>query len=454
MSLFDNLDLKVLMSLLDYPKGDDWKAFRYIAEMFRHSYVTATGIIHGSESLLAFANDVNAAKGVESQEDLCRDSAMMGLITEREYVQKMTSATLIAEAKQKLERTYKRFKEKRYDSFSIPAMVTPIFFSNEMKRFGMTERDCVIHNLCSGLLACGARFGFRDQYMEDEDWLEAIETAIILHYPEELLDPEIKSYAIHIPELLPEIRLFAVLIHTARGYERLSNECLINEDKAKDYDALYESYMELMDCHEALLGKYEQLKRNTEQGDELAKYRAEAERQNHLDSKRIFALERKVEQLTREKEHIAQLWMDEIAAIEAQRRLEKEGPQPDTVEELNAAMDDEALYGDVELPKKNVMFLGGWPQLLVPLKKKHPDWLFVNKHEWHPGTERIDVVFFFYECISHKLVWRIYSKLRPDVKTVFVRQRNEALMELEMKKGYAKVINAGSQKVEPASSKD
>ena len=177
------------------------------------------------------------------------------------------------------------------------------------------------------------------------------------------------------------------------------------------------------------------------------------------DGKKIFALERdveklrqEVEKLRREKDHIADLWTREMDALTS----ETSENEPSTDKGNQIAVEnqptDEELFGNIELPEKNVLFLGGWTKLVQSVKQRHPHWLFINSEDdrHNKGSERIDTVFFFYGYISHKLAWRVYNELRDDVETIFVSQKNEAKMELEMKKGYALAQEAKQANAETA----
>lgn len=436
-------DPEQLQNLVPPSDRDAASALIYVFEAFRHSCVTDAGILDGAKILRKFIQRTLSRKA-EAGDD-ADDVQVRNLENNVLFVESLHKTSCADAERRRLVRTLQRMKEKGLYETSIPNMTVPILCLSEIKRLKLSKQACAVHNFVCGLLQCGARVGFEVQDLTDRDWMDAIEAAIIIHYPDELMDPDVKSYAIHITELIDEIRLFALLIHIAKEYTGVLVSNHQKDRKAAEFDDLKENYMCLQDRYQSLAQEYESFKAATRSNVELEATKAAAEKQHRADLKRIFALELEVERLTREKDHIAQLWTDEMAAIEAGRQAEAGEQEDESEEKLMAALTDEELFGSVELPEKNVLFLGGWPPLVQSVKKRHPDWLYINKNERGRASERIDTVFFFYEYISHKLVWRTYKQLRPDVKTIFVRQRNDALLDLEMKKGYAKLLNRGSE---------
>lgn len=97
--------------------------------------------------------------------------------------------------------------------------------------------------------------GFTIHSLTDEEWLSAIETSVALHYPEDIVDDSVNSYAIHIPELMNEIWILVVLIHMANSYESLLMESRFDRQKSEEYDDLADAYRSLVSAYNALAAK-------------------------------------------------------------------------------------------------------------------------------------------------------------------------------------------------------
>lgn len=423
-------------------------------DLFKKSYVMLKGTLEGYEKLFISEEQ----HGCRGQSEEVREQNQR----RREFLQAVAKTTDTTMQRKKLERTLKRIKDKgMFESCASKFWLPDFEFGGPdgvQKNKPNWQR---VRNLICGIMQCGAKVDFTIHSLTDEEWLSAIETAIALHYPEDIVDDSVNSYAIHIPELMNEIWILVVLIHMANSYESLLMESRFDRQKSEEYDDLADAYRRLVSAYNGLAAKQD---RESESA-KISEIREQAERQKKEDGKKIFALERdieklrqEVEKLRREKDHIADLWAREMDAFTSgtseNEPSEDKGNQIATVAAVAAENQptDEELFGNVELPEKNVLFLGGWTKLVQSVKQRHPHWLFINSDDdrHNKGSERIDTVFFFYGYISHKLAWRVYSELRDDVETVFVSQKNEAKMELEMKKGYALALEAKQANAETA----
>lgn len=402
------------------------KAESFNREIFKHSYVTLLGTLAGYEKL--FISDEQQGLKCLSAED--RNQYQL----RRDFLRSIAKTIDTTEQRKRLERTLKRIKDKGWYESNAAKLWLPDFeFEGSTSHRGPDLQR--IRNLLCGIMQCGAKADFRVHTFTDEEWFCAIEAAVALHYPEDIVDSSIRSYAIHLPELMNEIWVLVVLIHIANSYESLLMESRVDRMKGDEYDDLADAYRSLLSAYNELAAKQSAESEDTK----IAEIREQAERQKKEDNKRIFALEREVEKLRREKDHIADLWTREMDALTSEKETEDLSSEEGQQNEDEEAPSDEELFGDVVLPEKNVLFLGGWTKLVQSVKQRHPNWLFINSEDdrHNKGSTRIDTVFFFYGYISHKLAWRVYNELRDDVETIFVSQKNEARMELEMKKGYA-----------------
>mgnify|MGYP000011124213 FL=1 len=420
-------------------------------DLFKNSYVMLKGTLEGYEKL--FISEER--RGSRGQSEEVREQNQH----RREFLQAVSKTADTTTQRKKLERTLKRIKDKGlFESCASKFWLPDFEFAGPdgvQKGKPNWQR---VRNLLCGLMQCGSKVDFTIHSLTDEEWLSAIETAVALHYPEDIVDDSVSSYAIHIPELMNEIWILVVLIHMANSYESLLMESRFDRQKSEEYDDLADAYRSLVSAYNELAAKQDRESESTK----VSEIREQAERQKKEDGKKIFALERdveklrqEVEKLRREKDHIADLWTREMDALTSEPSENEpsadKGNQIAAVEAENQPTDEE-LFGNVELPEKNVLFLGGWTKLVQSVKQRHPHWLFINSDDdrHNKGSERIDTVFFFYGYISHKLAWRVYNELRDDVETIFVSQKNEAKMELEMKKGYALAQEAKQANAETA----
>lgn len=415
-------------------------------DLFMKSYVMLKGTLDGYEKLF-ISEEQHGSRGQsveEKEKNQCR----------REFLQGIAKTTDTSVQRKKLERTLKRIKDKGMFENVASKLWVPDFDFFEPEK-GQKDGPNLqrVRNLICGLMQCGSKVDFTIHSLTDEEWFSAIETSVALHYPEDIVDDSVSSYAIHIPELINEIWILAVLIHMANSYESLLMESRVDRMKSDEFDELSDAYKRLVSSYNNIVEKQS----CESESAKVSEIREQAERQKKEDDKKIFALERdveklrqEVEKLQREKEHIADLWTREMEAL-TMAECGNEGAS-NSAGKGEKQLTDEELFGDVELPEKNVLFLGGWTKLVQSVKQRHPHWLFINSDDdrRNKGSERIDTVFFFYGYISHKLAWRVYNELRDDVETIFVSQKNEAKMELEMKKGYALAQEGKQASVETA----
>lgn len=404
-------------------------------DLFMKSYVMLKGTLEGYEKL--FVSEEQHGRRGQSAEEGKQNQLR------RKFLQTIAKTTDSTAQRKKLERTLKRIKDRGMFENCASKFWVPDFEFNGPDGLQKNKPNWQrVRNLICGLMQCGSKVDFTIHALTDEEWFSAIETAVALHYPEDIVDDSVSSYAVHIPELMNEIWILVVFIHMANSYESLLMESRADRIKSDEYDELADKYRSLFSAYNKIVEKQALENENTR----VAEIREQAERQKKEDSKKIFALERdaeklrqEVEKLRREKDHIADLWSREMDALTSEADNGELCSEEENQRVDESQYTDEELFGAVELPEKNVLFLGGWPKLVQSVKQRHPHWLFINSGDdrHNKGSERIDTVFFFYGYISHKLAWRVYNELRDDVETIFISQKNEAKMELEMKKGYA-----------------
>lgn len=404
-------------------------------DFFRMSYVALTGIAAGYEKLFQEEQTIRGKSRsiLENYIKLDGDGLM-------QMTQELRTAPETRAAKAKLERTLQRLKDKGYYTENASELWLPDL-KFEAGASPQEKSWSRVRNMICGIMECGAKVGFRVHKLTEDEWMSAIEVAVALRYPGDILDKDIVSYAIHLPELINDIRLLVVLLHITNEYERLLHAALRVQEKNAHFNELVVRYEELS-------SEYKKVVEEARDQRKLQQVTAEAEKQKHTYEKQIFSLQREVEKLKNEKEHLSELWAKEMDAVTKWKGIEDNPNEQTSFPQEATTITDEEKYGEVELPEKNVLFLGGWTKLVQSVKQRHPNWLFINSVEDRKvkGSHRIDVVFFFYGYISHKLAWRVYNELRTDVETIFISQKNESLMELEMKKGYAQLKEQQAQK--------
>lgn len=392
-----------------------------------YSYVAQIGFLEGIRKGNHLLNEIQD-KGEEPFESIRNFTDE--LLSKAEACH-MASRKEFQAGKKKLEVTLKRIKERGYYQNYVSALLQENDAAPQGKNWAFTQE------VLSGVTQCGARFGFYEIELTDEEWYTAIELSISLHYPDEIMDESVMSYAPHLDELIDEIRAFVVLAHamyelSARTFQ--THKILKMMDTCNGWETEKDALTERISALEAELERKAAIAmRDGEEKDrDLRELR-----------KTVQSLTYENEKLRREKEHMGELWAQEVEALEAAYEAEKTVPEEDSEEDIQRQLTDEELFGSVELPEKDVLFLGGWTSLVHTVKQRHPEWTYINSHEDRHihGTPYIKTVFFFYGGISHKLTWRVYNELSNDVETVFVSCKNKNRLELEMKRGYALLKN-------------
>ena len=311
-------------------------------DLFKKSYVMLKGTLEGYEKLF-ISEEQHGSRG---QNEEVREQNQH----RREFLQAVSKTTDTTTQRKKLERTLKRIKDKGLFESCASKFWLPDF---EFVGPDGVQKDKPnwqrVRNLICGLMQCGSKVDFTIHSLTDEEWLSAIETSVALHYPEDIVDDSVNSYAIHIPELMNEIWILVVLIHMANSYESLLMESRFDRQKSEEYDDLADAYRSLVSAYNALAAKQDRESESTK----VSEIREQAERQKKEDGKKIFALERdveklrqEVEKLRREKDHIADLWTREMDALTSETsENEPSGDKGNQIAAENQRTDEE-LFGN------------------------------------------------------------------------------------------------------------
>lgn len=208
-------------------------------DLFKNSYVMLKGTLEGYEKL--FISEER--RGSRGQSEEVREQNQH----RREFLQAVSKTADTTTQRKKLERTLKRIKDKGlFESCASKFWLPDFEFAGPdgvQKGKPNWQR---VRNLLCGLMQCGSKVDFTIHSLTDEEWLSAIETAVALHYPEDIVDDSVSSYAIHIPELMNEIWILVVLIHMANSYESLLMESRFDRQKSEEYDDLADAYRSLV----------------------------------------------------------------------------------------------------------------------------------------------------------------------------------------------------------------
>lgn len=217
-------------------------------DLFKKSYVMLKGTLEGYEKLF-ISEEQHGSRG---QNEEVREQNQH----RREFLQAVSKTTDTTTQRKKLERTLKRIKDKGLFESCASKFWLPDF---EFVGPDGVQKDKPnwqrVRNLICGLMQCGSKVDFTIHSLTDEEWLSAIETSVALHYPEDIVDDSVNSYAIHIPELMNEIWILVVLIHMANSYESLLMESRFDRQKSEEYDDLADAYRSLVSAYNALAAK-------------------------------------------------------------------------------------------------------------------------------------------------------------------------------------------------------
>ena len=200
----------------------------------------------------------------------------------------------------------------------------------------------------------------------------------------------------------------------------------------------------------------------------LKMLRKEHEAQLKRNAKTIGTLREENEKLKQKVDAISESYEARIAAqVAAQRRdayayEDKLKQKDEEISQLNdqlilmqAILDDRTSAGeeqeeqqvlevgeDVELKPlpTNVLFLGGFPELVSKLRALHPNWRFISTPDRKLMGKEYDVVFFWTKAISHKVTYAFNRSLVRDVPHCKVTSTNLDLLEQEMLLFYNKTV--------------
>lgn len=91
----------------------------------------------------------------------------------------------------------------------------------------------------------------------------------------------------------------------------------------------------------------------------------------------------------------------------------------------------------IDLPKDNILFMGGHQNLTKRLKQTYPGWAFItDDHIRQAPPRNPDCVFFWSDHCSHKLYQNLLARLPDDVEIIYLTSTNQDLLNDEMKKKY------------------
>ena len=113
---------------------------------------------------------------------------------------------------------------------------------------------------------------------------------------------------------------------------------------------------------------------------------------------------------------------------------------PQNIDEIcSEPLSDEELP---ELPKDNVVFLGGAPNLVKKLRQIYPDWSYVGS-EGITSSYSIPsnpiICFCWSKYMSHAMTYSVGARI--DAPIAYVTKTNIEALEREMREGFKKVLN-------------
>ena len=268
--------------------------------------------------------------------------------------------------------------------------------------------------------------------IDDKTWMQAIEFALFYHSqknPFDITDAKEKDLQKLLDEQWPNIVIYGSFIHTIR---LLGNETT--------YPAIAIAYSGKDPVAEKMNHLQQQANKDKQ---ELAANRETISRlenkvnnlQTMLDQKRdpsrqISALTHDHNKAMKEKEQEIQSLKARISQMEAERMAL----------EQHMFMQDEADKTDkpwlnVELPRENIVFLGGHPNMLKKLREHHPKWIYIGTETeaLHNIPKICDYIFVWSGHLSHGIWYHIDKQFEGRERFLFVQATNIQRLEEEMK---------------------
>ena len=93
-----------------------------------------------------------------------------------------------------------------------------------------------------------------------------------------------------------------------------------------------------------------------------------------------------------------------------------------------------------EIPKKDVMFLGGHPNLVKKLQQLYPKWDFVSDEQFQRKSFfKQSIIFYWTGHGSHQLMKYVYARTSKSAKVLYVTATNLSLLLNEMNSAYQAV---------------
>lgn len=353
------------------------------------------------------------------QSNITAHNRMSGKSTEKPDAQRQKSFT------RKLRKAVKYLHTKNYlpDSINDLYLRRDALFVNETFHF-------------SGLLYAILDYAFAsfisDQCIDEKSWMEAVELTLCRHTdcsPIDFIQMNDTDMAEVLDHIWFQVVLYGCLIGAIRilgnkrTYDAIRNiyagiDPYADKIKELELKALQDAaaVKEAADMIDHLEGKVKRLQ------DKLGKTPDYSRQISALNHEHSLALKEKDEEI--------QSLLARIERMETERiELETQMFQQD--EEIKS----DKPWLNEELPRDNVIFLGGHPNMLKKLKELYPEWTYIGKETeaLHNLPKRCDCIFIWSGHISHGTWYHIDRAFEGREKYFFLQSTNIQRLEEEMK---------------------
>lgn len=292
-------------------------------------------------------------------------------------------------------------------------------------------------------------FSRGDLFITNETWYKAIETVVLEHNPDAILDDGLASYARICKQHKEELQMFGVYFTICSGdftgrkiaekkLEEAASTPLPVSKKSTDKERkkvkqLSELKKQCDNFKRTNANYREKNKELNEQLNEVKRqHRKELLAIEHENADALKVAKQEAEFYKKQVE-LMQATIDSLVKPETEELSEEETAEP--VLSRSSENIDKSLP---ELPDKRVLFLGGHPTLIAKLQKLHPDWTYVTDDKRNSAsiTSNFQVAFVYGSYLSHSL-WYSFSAVCKEVPTVYLSQsKNITHLENEMRQAY------------------
>lgn len=266
-------------------------------------------------------------------------------------------------------------------------------------------------------------------------WYDAFDLVILRHAPGLMDDLSCPNFAGVLQNYYEELWSIVIAVYNAKMLTLVVKDRLSPKEK-EDLVCVTKERDQLKERNAVLISRQEALMQSNE------KLRGEAARNQEAKQKELLSLDAEHRDIVETLQKKIRILEQENSLLQ-QALLAAEGAEEeDHIESEPADNEVVADWSEIELPKTNVLFLGGHTNLVKKLKEQYPDWTYLGDETKTKAKSdrKVDICFFWSKHLSHRAVQIIRGNIMDDYPTVYVEATNLRRLEQEMKRGYAEVM--------------